>query len=164
MLLQSQLTLLLLTKLYGFAVHVNSRWVTLGSVEWYAQGRKRNWNLSGRKFWRHNLRHYAGVCLEGMITTNPVRRVGVLAEVRTGHLPIQVRCWLTCSVKLHNVQSKTVSSDLTFTGPCIVINFYSKTNQMHQCIKFILFGVTLYMFRTERRSETCRVSFQNKII
>ena len=27
-------------------------------------------------------------------------------------------------------------------------NSYSKTNQMHQCIKFILFGVTLYMFRT----------------
>jgi hypothetical protein len=26
--------------------------------------------------------------------------------------------------------------------------FCSKTNQMHQCIKFILFGVTLYMFRT----------------
>jgi len=30
-------------------------------------------------------------------------------------------------------------SGLTFTGPCIVIYFYSKTNQMHQCIKFILF-------------------------
>ena len=28
---------------------------------------------------------------------------------------------------------------LTFVGPCIVIYFYSKTNQMHQCIKFILF-------------------------
>ena len=28
---------------------------------------------------------------------------------------------------------------------------------MHQCLKFILFGVTLYMFRTERPSETCRV-------
>ena len=26
----------------------------------------------------------------------------------------------------------------TFIGPCIVIYFYSKTNQMHQCIKFIL--------------------------
>ena len=26
--------------------------------------------------------------------------------------------------------------------------FYSKTNQMHQCLRFILFGVTLYMFRT----------------
>jgi len=26
--------------------------------------------------------------------------------------------------------------------------FYSKTNQMHQYLKFILFGVTLYMFWT----------------
>ena len=26
--------------------------------------------------------------------------------------------------------------------------FYSKTNQMYQCIKFILFGMTIYMFRT----------------
>ena len=37
---------------------------------------------------------------------------------------------------------------LTSIGPYIVIYFYSKTNQMHQCIKFILFGVTQYMFRT----------------
>ena len=28
---------------------------------------------------------------------------------------------------------------LTFIGPGIVIYFYSKTNTMHQCIKFILF-------------------------
>jgi len=29
-------------------------------------------------------------------------------------------------------------------------SFYSKTNQMHHCLKFILFyfGMTLYMFRT----------------
>ena len=26
--------------------------------------------------------------------------------------------------------------------------FYSKTNQMHQCLKLILFEVTFYMFRT----------------
>ena len=29
-----------------------------------------------------------------------------------------------------------------------IFHFYSKTNHMHQCIKFILFGGTLYMFRT----------------
>ena len=29
--------------------------------------------------------------------------------------------------------------NLTFIGPCILIYFYSKTNYMHQCIKFILF-------------------------
>jgi len=27
-------------------------------------------------------------------------------------------------------------------------NSNSKTNQMHQCLKFIYFGMTLYMFRT----------------
>ena len=27
-------------------------------------------------------------------------------------------------------------------------HFYSKTNQMHQFLKFTLFGVTLYVFRT----------------
>ena len=27
---------------------------------------------------------------------------------------------------------------MTFIGPCIMIYFYSKTNEMHQCIKFIL--------------------------
>ena len=35
-----------------------------------------------------------------------------------------------------------------FIGPCIITYFYSKTNQMNQHIKFILLGVTLYMFRT----------------
>jgi len=30
-------------------------------------------------------------------------------------------------------------SSFTFIGPCIVIYFYSITNQMHECIKFILF-------------------------
>jgi len=31
------------------------------------------------------------------------------------------------------------TTNLIFTGPLIVIYFYSKTNQMHQCLKFILF-------------------------
>jgi len=30
-------------------------------------------------------------------------------------------------------------SGLKFIGPCIVIHFYSKTNQMHNISKFILF-------------------------
>jgi len=36
-----------------------------------------------------------------------------------------------------------------FIGLCIVMYFYSETNQTHQRIKFILFyfGVTLCMFR-----------------
>jgi len=39
----------------------------------------------------------------------------------------------------------------TFIGPCIVIYFYSKTNQMHQCLKFILFGATLHLEVCHRR-------------
>ena len=34
---------------------------------------------------------------------------------------------------------KNLNRCLTFTGPCTVIYFCSKTNQVRQCIKFILF-------------------------
>ena len=37
------------------------------------------------------------------------------------------------------VCSSCTMKHLTFIGPCIVISFYSKTNQMHQLLKFILF-------------------------
>jgi hypothetical protein len=39
---------------------------------------------------------------------------------------------------------------LTFVGPCIVIYFYSKTNQMHNISNLLFFGggTKLYMFRT----------------
>jgi len=37
---------------------------------------------------------------------------------------------------------------LTFVGLCIVIYFYSKTNQMHNISNLFYFGTTLYMFRT----------------
>ena len=33
----------------------------------------------------------------------------------------------------------------------IKISFYSKTNQMHQSLKFILFGITLYVVTGEWR-------------
>ena len=39
-------------------------------------------------------------------------------------------------------------SHLMFIGPCIVIYFYSKTNQMHNISNSFYFGTTLYMFRT----------------
>ena len=32
-------------------------------------------------------------------------------------------------------------------GPCILIYFYSKTNQMHNISNLFYFGTTLYMFR-----------------
>jgi len=38
--------------------------------------------------------------------------------------------------------------DLTFEGPCIVIYFYNKTNQMYNISNLFYFGTTLYMFRT----------------
>jgi len=37
---------------------------------------------------------------------------------------------------------------LTFVGLCIVIYFYSKTNQTHNISNLFYFGITLYMFRT----------------
>ena len=37
---------------------------------------------------------------------------------------------------------------LTFVRPCIVIYFYSKTNQMHNISNLFYFGSTIYMFRT----------------
>jgi len=40
-----------------------------------------------------------------------------------------------------------MKTSLTFRGPCIVINSYNKTNEMHSFPKFI-FGIELYMFRT----------------
>ena len=39
-------------------------------------------------------------------------------------------------------------TNLTFVGPCIIIHFYSKTNQMHNISNLFHFGATLYMFRT----------------
>jgi len=35
-------------------------------------------------------------------------------------------------------------SNLTFTGPCIVMYFYSKTNEMNQFLTIILFCSNLY--------------------
>jgi len=36
---------------------------------------------------------------------------------------------------------------LTFVGLCIVIYFYSKTNQMHNTSNLFYFGTTVYMFQ-----------------
>jgi len=38
--------------------------------------------------------------------------------------------------------------NMAFIEPRILIYFYCKTNQIHQGLKFISFGITLYMFRT----------------
>jgi len=90
-----------------------------------------------------------------------------------------------------NICSHVHLPNLTFVGPCIIIYFYSKTNQMHNISDLFYFRTTLYMFRTglsvhhqesktahtasgictvldswwwkERPSKTCRELFQNKI-
>jgi len=43
---------------------------------------------------------------------------------------------------------RNTMQNLMLIWPCIVIYYFNKTNHMHKCIKFILFGVTLYIFRT----------------
>jgi hypothetical protein len=50
---------------------------------------------------------------------------------------------------LHYIQHKkfTRFGSLTFVGPCIVIHFYSKTNQMYNILNLFYFE-TLYMFWT----------------
>ena len=39
---------------------------------------------------------------------------------------------------MHVHQNNTHTHFLTFIGPCIVINFYRKTNEMNQLLKFVL--------------------------
>jgi hypothetical protein len=66
---------------------------------------------------------------------------------------------------------KKVKKCLTFTEPCIMIYFYSKTNEMHQSRKFILFcssilhvwdGLSVHHQETKTvytGSGTCSISF-----
>ena len=54
---------------------------------------------------------------------------------------------------------------LTFVGPCIIIYFYSKTNQIHNIANLIYFGTTLYMFRTVSPSiiRSLRLYIQHQV-
>jgi len=47
-----------------------------------------------------------------------------------------------------NAYSKLLQINLSFVGPCIVIYFYVKTNQMHNISNLFYYGTTPYMFRT----------------
>ena len=53
----------------------------------------------------------------------------------------------------------------TFVGPCIVIYFYSKTNQMRNISNLFYFGTTLYMFRTVSPSiiRSLRLYIQHQV-
>ena len=57
--------------------------------------------------------------------------VFVIQNIHTRNILFRItKCW--------SVLKTSVSTNLTFIGPCIVRYFHSKTNQMHQCLKFIL--------------------------
>jgi len=70
-----------------------------------------------------------------------------------GRIPLED--WSTRPRHLYLPHTTTPKTDinqeritvLTFVGPCIVIYFYSKTNQMHNISNLFYFGTTLYMFR-----------------
>jgi len=55
--------------------------------------------------------------------------------------------------------------NLTFVGPCIVIYFYSKTNQMLNISNLFYFGTTLYMFQTVSPSiiRSLRLYIQHQV-
>jgi len=50
-------------------------------------------------------------------------------------------------------------------GPCIIIYFYSKTNQMHNISNLFYFGITLCMFRTVSPSiiRSLRLYIQHQV-
>ena len=52
-----------------------------------------------------------------------------------------------------------------FVGPCILIYFYSKTNQMHNISNLFYFGTTFYMFRTVSPSiiSSLRLYIQHQV-
>jgi len=52
-----------------------------------------------------------------------------------------------------------------FVGPCIVIYFSSKPNQMHNISNLFYFGTTLYMFRTVPQSiiRSLRLHIQHHV-
>jgi len=55
--------------------------------------------------------------------------------------------------------------NLTFVGPCIVIYFYSKTNQMHNISNLFYFETKLYIFRTVSPSviSSLRLYIQHQV-
>ena len=77
--------------------------------------------------------------------------------------PVHVGDPLTLIIYMRSKYGKR----LTFIGPCIIIYFYNKTNQMHQFLKFIsfYFGITRYMFRMVFPSiiRSSRLSIQHQV-
>ena len=48
----------------------------------------------------------------------------------------------------NSIKQQFTLTCLMFVRPCILIYFYSKTNQMHNISNLFYFGTKLYMFRT----------------
>jgi hypothetical protein len=70
-----------------------------------------------------------------------------------------------CRELLHTVGLANKKIYLTFVGPCIVIYFYSKTNQMHNISNLFYFRTTFNMFRTVFPSiiSSLRVYIQHQV-
>ena len=76
-------------------------------------------------------------CICGPYTVNPFtvdQAVCIVMDELT--TPLHYHCWAEAILHLFN---------LTFRWPCIVINSYNKTNQMHWFLKFI-FGINSTCF------------------
>jgi len=55
---------------------------------------------------------------------------------------------MQCIVAFCGKNGNANAGILTFVVPCILIHFYSKTNQMHNISNLFYFVTTLYMFQT----------------
>jgi hypothetical protein len=62
------------------------------------------------------------------------------------HFPPEIQNQILIEMNPH-LETKIIKN-LTFIRPCIIIYFYSKTNQMHNISILFYFGTTLYMFQT----------------
>jgi len=100
------------------------------------------------------------VAISGSVTSFPVMNISfrrVLYENRY-LLTYLLTPWSRVLEKLTGSQlgkkfplfygtQRFITANLVFVGPCIVLYFYSKTNQMHNISNLFYFGTTLYMFR-----------------
>jgi hypothetical protein len=88
-------------------------------------------------------------CLDGFSHTLWVRMFSSVHTHITFRWPESPKTFVTVLyIHTHLLASQTYyNANLMFVGPCIVIYFYSKTNQMHNISNLLYFGTTLYMFR-----------------
>ena len=99
------------------------------------------WLVEGRTTWPTNSRIWKCVSMSrGGGAHDKMWGKGLrwVEDIRRGDEEYQFGPWQSQKlVKVLLTNQWTIN--LTFIGLCIVIHFYSKTNQMHQFLKFILF-------------------------